>query len=180
MTPRPPYCVRSRGSALIFTLAALLVIALGALFTLRGVLTDAGLTGRFGERAKNVPASDLALQYLVTQIESRPAGQMLEIDAVGQPWYLATPLTAAPGPAYWTACENQPATSQDTCAAVPMPAGVSQTAWVFVEPTGRTDSYACNTRNLDAVYYDLWVHTVDSQGTVATNTEALYKLCVLD
>lgn len=168
---------RARGSALLFALAALLIIALGALFTLRGVLIDTGLTGRFGARAKDIPASDLALQWLVTQIEARTGEQPLEISAVGQPWYLATALQQPPTAAYWAACASGP-TSTDTCATVPMPAGVPQTAYVFAQPTGRIDPYGCNTRGIEAIYYDLWVHTVDDNGLVAADTESLYKLCL--
>ncbi|MHB8409463.1 MAG: hypothetical protein ACYDHY_15450 [Acidiferrobacterales bacterium] len=179
-TPSPVAVpARARGSALLFVLAALLIIALGTLFTLRGVLTDASLSGRFSARQKNIPASDLALQWLVSQIEAQASEQPLEIDAVGKPWFLSSPLTAPPSAQYWTSCANT-ATSTDTCAAVPLPSGVPQSAYVFAEPTGRVDAYACNTSKLEAIYYDLWVHTVDDNGAVATDTESLYKLCVLN
>ena len=39
-----------RGAILIYTLIALLLIFLGALFALRGGLTDTTLTDRFSER----------------------------------------------------------------------------------------------------------------------------------
>ncbi len=170
---------RARGSALIFTLAALLIIALGTLFTLRGVLTDASLESHFAARQKNIPASDLALQWLVSQIEAQTSEQPLEIDAAGKPWFLATARASPPDAQYWASCASG-VTSTDTCAEATMPAGVPQTAYVFAEPTGRTDPYACNTQGLEAIYYDLWVHTIDDNGAVSTDTESLYKLCALN
>ena len=61
---------RQRGAILVYALIALLLIFLGALFALRGGLTDTGLTDRFSERQKNTQASDLALQWISTQIGS--------------------------------------------------------------------------------------------------------------
>ncbi len=180
--PRSAYhgISRQRGSALLFALAALIIIFLGTLFTLRGALTDAGLTNRFSERQKNIQASDLAQQWVVSQIETSASQQPLEISGVGKQWYLSNPLSAPPGsatfPNYWTNCETGPS-STDTCAPVPMP-GVPEVAYAFVQPTGRTDPYACQTQGLVAIYYDVWVHTIIA-GSVATDTESLYKLCVL-
>ncbi len=168
---------RQGGSALLFALAALIIIFLGALFTLRGALTDAGLTNRFSERQKDVQASDLALQWVASQIEATTTQQPLEVSATGKSWYLAAPLTLPPTPQYWTTCTSG-STSTDTCAAVPMPSGVPEVAYAFVQPTGRTDPYGCDTQGLDAIYYDIWVHTVVA-GSVASDTESLYKLCVL-
>ncbi len=174
---------RQRGSALLFALVALLLVFLGAIFTLRGVLTDSGLTDRFSERQKDVQASDLALQWIVSQIAALGTTQALEISATGQPWYLSSPPVSPvptdwPLPAYWQTCSSTP-TSTDTCVSVPMPSGVPQSALVFVEPTGRVDPYACNTQGLTAIYYDVWIHTTDARGGVSANTESLYKLCVL-
>ncbi len=168
---------RQNGSALLFALAALIIIFLGTLFTLRGALTDAGLTNRFSERQKDVQASDLGLQWVVNQIETTTNEQPLEISAVGKSWYLGTALTAPPNAAYWTTCESN-STSTDTCAQVSMPSSVPEVAYAFVQPTGRTDPYGCNTQGLDAIYYDVWVHTVVAS-SVSADTESLYKLCVL-
>ena len=181
--PRSAYhgISRQRGSALLFALAALIIIFLGTLFTLRGALTDAGLTNRFSERQKNIQASDLAQQWVASQIKTTAMAneQPLEISGVGQQWYLSNPLSAPPGsnsfPNYWTNCETGPS-STDTCAPVPMP-GVPEVAYAFVQPTGRTDTSSCGTRQLIAMYYDIWVHTVIA-GSVATDTESLYKLCL--
>ena len=179
---------RQRGSALLFALVALLLVFLGAIFTLRGVLTDSGLTDRFSERQKDVQASDLALQWIANQIAILGTTQALEISATGKTWYLSSPPPPPvppppvppdwPPPAYWQSC-SLTSTSTDACVAVPMPAGVPQSALVFVEPTGRVDPYACNTQGLTAIYYDVWIHTTDARGGVSADTESLYKLCVL-
>ncbi|MHB8390695.1 MAG: hypothetical protein ACYDBH_14130 [Acidobacteriaceae bacterium] len=176
---------RQRGSALLFALVALLLVFLGAIFTLRGVLTDSGLTDRFSERQKDVQASDLGLQWIANQIAVLGTTQALEISATGQPWYLSSPpaspvATDWPPPAYWQTCANPGTrTSTDTCVSVPMPSSVPQSALVFVVPTGRVDPYACNTQGLTAIYYDIWIQTTDARGGVSADTEALYKLCVL-
>ena len=170
---------RQRGAILVYALIALLLIFLGALFALRGGLTDTGLTDRFSERQKNTQASDLALQWISTQIGTTGATSPLEVSATSQSWYLnVSPANAVtPTPDYWLTCINKP-TSTDTCAKATMPSGATQTAWVFVQPTGRTDTSACNTQGLTAVYYDVWVHTLDARGQVGTDTEAVYKLCI--
>ena len=62
---------RQRGSILLVSLVALLLLFIGALFTLRGVLTDTALTDAFNERQKATVASDLALQWAVSQIPRR-------------------------------------------------------------------------------------------------------------
>ena len=177
---RPP---SQRGAILIYTLIALLLIFLGALFALRAGVTDTTLTDRFSERQKNTQASDLALQWIVSQIGTTAVSAPLEVSAQGKAWFLdigaanAKPPTAA----YWATCMSG-STSSDTCAQATLttasPSNITQTAWVFVQPTGRTDSQACNTQGLTAVYYDIWVHTLDARQQVTTDTEAVYKLCV--
>jgi hypothetical protein len=141
------------------------------------------LTDRFSERQKNIQASDLALQWIVSQIGTYGTTQPLEVSAQGQPWFLGVqPANAvtpgvAPNASYWSTCMSA-ATSTDTCAQATLPTSATQTAWVFVQPTGRTDTTACNTLGLTAIYYDIWVHTIDARQQVATDTEAVYKLCI--
>lgn len=170
---------RQRGAILVYALIALLLIFLGALFALRGSLTDTGLTDHFSERQKNTQASDLALQWITTQIGTVGLTSPLEISATSQSWFLNVPAVDAvvPSQTYWLTCINNP-TSSDTCAQATLPTGTTQTAWVFVQPTGRTDTSACNTQGLTAVYYDIWVHTLDARQQVMTDTEAVYKLCI--
>ncbi len=170
---------RQRGAILIYSLIALLLIFLGALFALRGGLTDTGLTDRFSERQKNTQASDLALQWVSSQIASTGATSPLEISASSQTWYrpVAAASASVPDQQYWLTCINNPTTT-DTCAQATMPSGVTQTAWVFVQPTGRTDTSSCGSGGESAVYYDVWIHTLDARGQVGTDTEAVYRLCV--
>ncbi len=170
---------RQRGAILVYSLIALLLIFLGALFALRGGLTDTGLTDRFSERQKNIQASDLALQWISSQIASTGATSPLELSAGSQTWYrpVAAASASVPDQQYWLTCINN-ATTTDTCAQATMPTGTSQTAWVFVQPTGRTDTSSCGTSGESAVYYDVWIHTLDARGQVGTDTEAVYRLCV--
>ncbi len=150
-----------RGSVLLLSLIVLLLMFLGVLFTLRGVLTDTALTDSFSERQKDVQASDLALQWAVSQFKPL---MPLEINAAGQAWWRnVLPAQAQqPNSAYWKTCMAGPV-GTTTCAQATMPAGVTQTAWWFVQPTGITG------------YYDVWVHTIDARGQVFTDTESVYK-----
>lgn len=180
---RPPGGGASRqgGSILLVSLVALLLLFIGALFTLRGVLTDTALTDAFGERQKSTIASDLALQWVVGQIQATyqaSQGQVLEISAAGKPWFLSAAQPQVPTPAYWSGCQSQ-STATDTCAPVTLANGAPQKAWVFVQPTGRSDPSACgDTQSLTAWYYDIWVHTVDPRTQTGVDTESLFKLCV--
>jgi Tfp pilus assembly protein PilX len=182
---------RQRGSILLVSLVALLLLFIGALFTLRGVLTDTALTDAFNERQKATVASDLALQWAVSQIEATyqaSQGHVLEISAAGKPWFRpwsgnpAAPVNPSSQPAsqpnYWTTCENNPSSTY-VCAPVTLANSAPQKAWVFVQPTGRSDPSACgDTQSLIAWYYDIWVHTVDPRTQTGVDTESLFKLCV--
>lgn len=170
---------RQRGAITLFALVALLLIFLGALYTFRGSLLDTSLTDKASARQKDVQVSDLALQWLTQQMVSTSQGSPLETMATTQPWFLPAQASGAvtPTPAYWSACEQQ-STKTQTCAQAVMPSGVPQQAWVFVQPTGRTDPYGCNTSGFVALFYDVWVHVVDPRTNVAADTESLYKLCV--
>lgn len=59
-----------------------------------------------------------------------------------------------------------------------MPSDVTQSAWLFVEPTGRVDPYACSTQGFTAMYYDVWIHTLDQRGNLSADIEGIYKLCI--
>lgn len=163
------------GSILLVTLVALLLMFIGALFTLRGVLTDSALTDAFSQRQKDTQASTLALQALVQKIQqscSVNGGPVLQICGSGQPWMLLSPLTAPPTPAYWSACANG-STSSATCASISLANGAPQQAWGFVQWTGRSES--SNSQGITAWYYDVWIHTVDPRTHVAVDTESLYR-----
>ena len=172
---------RQRGSILLVSLVALLLLFIGALFTLRGVLTDTALTDAFNERQKATIASDLALQWTVSQIEATyqaSQGHVLEISAAGKPWFLSTAQPQVPDATYWSTCETNPSSTY-VCAPVTLANSAPQRAWVFVQPTGRSDPSACgDTQSLTAWYYDIWVHTVDPRTQTGVDTESLFKLCV--
>lgn len=167
------------GSILLFTLIALLLMFLGALYTFRGAMLDTGLTDKAAARQKDIQVSDLALQQITNTMLTTSAGSVLETSASGQPWFLSTQPSGAttPNAAYWQTCIASPSSTQ-TCAPISLPTSVPQQAWGFVQPTGRTDVYACHTQGLTAVFYDIWVHVVDPRTHVAADTESLYKLCV--
>lgn len=150
-----------RGSVLLLSLIILLLMFLGALFALRGVLTDTALTDSFSERQKDVQASDLALQWAVSQIKPLIP---LESNAPGQLWWRTVLPTQAqqPNQAYWSACMKKPV-GTTTCAQATMPNGTPQTAWWFAQPTSIAGDY------------DIWIHTIDARGKVFTDTESLYQ-----
>ncbi len=168
-----------RGSITLFALIALLLMFLGALYTFRGALLDTSLTDKAAMRQKDVQASDFALQWLTNQIVTTSQGQPLETAATSSAWFLpAQPGgLVTPNAAYWTACKSGGSTTQ-VCAQVTMPSGVSQQAWAFAQPTGRTDPYGCSSSAFVALFYDLWIHTQDPRTGVSADTESLYKLCI--
>ena len=168
-----------RGSVILVSMVILVLIALGALYTLRGVVQDTALADRFAQRQQSIQASDFALQWITNQVTQLGQTQMLEVSAAGQPWYQPTAgFTSFPGNSYWGRCIAGNSAS-GKCASVPMPASVGKQAWAFVEPTGRVDPYACSTQGFTAVYYDIWIHLLDPRTNLSTNVESLYKLCVL-
>ncbi len=185
---------RQRGSILLYSLVALLLMFLGVLFALRGSLNDTALTDHYSQRQKNLQASDLALQSILSTdlAPYAAAANELEVAASGQSWfYNAQPtqmVDAGNAPAYWRSCiatasggsssgSGWSGTTTPTCAKLPTLAG-GQTAWFFVQPTGVTDGAGCGTSGMTAVYYDIWIHTADPRSQVWADTESVYRLCV--
>ena len=166
-----------QGTITLFALIALLLMFLGALYTFRGDLIDTSLTDKAAVRQKNVQVSYMGLQWLTNQIMTASGGNPLEIFAQGQPWYLSTQNPITPNPQYWSDCRAG-WQANAVCASIPMPSGISQQAWGFVQPTGRVDPYACNSPTFTGMFYDVWIHVVDPRTGVAADTESLYKLCV--
>lgn len=166
------------GYILLVVLVALLLMLLGFLFFMRGTFSDAHMTGNVVQRYKDAQAGDLALQIMSSKIAQASNGSPLEITAASQPWYRnVAPGTTAPTAAYWSSCLNGP--SGSNCGQVSLPNGVLYTALAVVQPTGRTDPYACQVSKYTAVYYDLFIHTVEQNGNTSADTESVYKLCVL-
>ena len=165
------------GYILLVVLVALLLMLLGFLFFMRGTFSDAHMTGNVVQRYKDAQASDMALQIMSNKISQASSGSPLEITAASQPWYRnVAPGTAAPTAAYWSSCLN--GSSGSNCWQVPLPNNIPYTALAVVQPTGRTDTYACQVTGYTAVYYDLFIHTVEQNGNTSADTESVYKLCV--
>ena len=192
--PVLPSPKHQRGSVLLYALVALLLIFLGALFALRGSVDDTTLTDHFSQRQKNLQASDLALQTVLSSdlAPYAAAARELEVAATNQSWFFNTTpgqmVDTSNVAGYWASCiaaansASAPAsgsgwsgTPTATCAALPTLAG-GQSAYFFVQPTGRSDSSGCGTS--PAVYYDIWIHVGDPRGQVWTDTESVYRLCV--
>ena len=173
-----PHRDSQAGYILLVVLVALLLMLLGFLFFMRGTFSDAHMTGNVVQRYKDAQASDMALQIMSNTIAQASNGSPLEITAASKPWYRnVSPGTAAPTAAYWSSCLNGP--SGSNCGQVPLPNGVPYTALAVVQPTGRTDTYTCQVTGYTAVYYDLFIHTVEQNGNTSADTESVYKLCVL-
>lgn len=179
VAPRASWTVPPRknqtGYILLVVLVGLLLMLLGFLFFMRGTFSDAHMTGNVVQRYKDAQASDMALQMLDNTIAATSGGRPLEITAANQPWYRAvSPGTGAPGPTYWSSCLG--AASGSNCGQISLPNG-GYTALAVVQPTGRTDPYACQVSGYTAVYYDLFIHTTEQNGNTSADTEAVYKLC---
>lgn len=169
---------RQAGYILLVVLVALLLMLLGFLFFMRGTFSDAHMTGNVVQRYKDAQASDMALQIMSDTIAKASNGSPLEITAASQPWFRnVAPGTTAPNAAYWSSCVG--GATGSNCGQVSLPTGVPYTALAVVQPTGRTDPYACQISKYTAVYYDLFIHTVEQNGNTSADTESVYKLCVL-
>ncbi len=173
-----------RGSILFFTLVVMLLLFLGAAYTLRGAITDSGLTDSFSERQKNIATSDLATQMIASLIATTAAVQPLEISAASQPWFINPGVGnfIQPTPSYWATCMAGADASHKCHQLSGLPSSISQTVWFFVQPTGQSDASACqaqtSSQSFIALYYDVWVHTIDARGRAPADVESVYKLCV--
>ncbi len=172
---------RARGYVLLLVLIALLVLLLGALFTLRTTLLQTVMTGNTLQRQKDVQGSDLALrlvEQLIVQTSQASDGQALEYAANGKSWFYVpatTPWTPPTYSGYWSTCSST-STTQPCASVANMPSGY--TASFVVVPTNQpTDPYACQSTGYTAVYYDIFIHTSESSGATGANTETVFKLC---
>ncbi|MBV8469988.1 MAG: hypothetical protein JOY60_09040 [Burkholderiaceae bacterium] len=168
----------------LFTMTALLF---GALFTMRGTILQTVMAGNTLQHQKNQQASDMALRLVENLIitTSQGAGSTpLEISAgAGQPWYY-TPTTTpwtVPSTTFWSSCI---AASQ--CGSIANVPNGYQVYAVVVPSNLPVDPYNCGTSGLTAVYYDIFLSTMEpnfsSSGTAATTssvTESIFKLCVV-
>lgn len=183
-----------QGYVMLLTLITLLVLLFGVLFTMRGTLLQTVMTGNTMQRQKDVQASDLALRLMQQTIiqTAQSAGTVpLEIAASGKPWFYIPANTGSPwtvpgtgtAATYWQTCQT--ANTCDTVANAasslsPPPPNLAAgyTALVTVVPTNQpVDAYACANTGYTANYYDIFLHTVEANGTTAANTETVFKLC---
>lgn len=172
---------KQMGEALILTLLVLVVLYLGFLYTMRYVMSDAQMAGNNLALQKNAQSADIALRKLEDVIYQASNLVPLEISATVQPWYRqVAPGTPGPDAAYWKACLGN-ASSADRCGAVAVAIGNTAlpfTAWAVVQPTGRTDAYACEVGTLTALYYDVFIYIQESSAATSAATETVIKLCV--
>lgn len=189
---------RERGYVLLLTLIALVVLLLGALFTLRGNLLQNVMTGNTAQRQKNVQVGDLALrqvqQVLISTIQS--ANTALDISAAGQPWFYTPttnpwPLPGAQSGAnanFWNVClANKTCDTLSDMASTlspPPPAVTDGNGNVYqilvtVTPTFRpSEQSACNGNStLWASYYAVFMNIREANGTTAANIQSVIKLC---
>lgn len=195
------------GYVLLLTLIALVVLLFGVLFTLRGDLLQNVMTGNTAQRQKDVQVGDLALrqvqQALIATVQ-KGGNQVLDVAAHGQPWfftppagvmpasapfYASPPGTAGAYPGFWASCQsnNQCAPLSSVVSvlnpappAIVGPGGQPYQVLVSVWPTNLpTNAYACGTTGYTASYYAIYLHIVEPNGTTATNTQSVIKLCTL-
>ncbi len=176
-----------RGDALILTLLTLLVLGLGFLVSVRTVAVEAQLAGNNLARQKAAQVSDVALRNLESTIQTTADGTALELVGAAQPWYRDVAAgTAAPNTTYWSTCLGN-ANSSRRCAAVAVAVAgkaLPYTALAVVQPTGRkADTFSCGIGQVGSgseqagLYYDIFIHVVETAGTAASTTETVYKLC---
>jgi len=196
-----------RGYVLLLTLITLVVLLFGVLFTLRGDLLQNVMTGNTAQRQKDVQVGDIALrqvqQALIATIQNG-GNQVLDVAAHGQPWFFTPPAGSMPAsapfyasppgtpnayPGFWTNCQgnNQCAPLSSVVSVLnPAPPAIAATGGqpyrilVSVWPTNQpTNAYACGTTGYTASYYAIYLHIVEPNGTTATNTQSVIKLCTL-
>lgn len=173
---------RQRGMILIMTLVSLAVCMLGLVYAMRDTIINAQASSNSLAKQKAVQSSDIALRTFEALILNTYGGQPLEISADAQPWWRDVAAgTAVPDAAYWAAClGNTDETKR--CGQITLKVGdemLPYTALVVAQPTGRTDSRACELGDYMAVYYDLHVRLVEASGLTQVSAETVYKVCTL-
>jgi Tfp pilus assembly protein PilX len=181
---RAPFAPRAqRGDIMLVTMVFLLVCLLGLLVSMRDGVVQTVMTGNHLARQRDVQVADVALRTLENQMSIYSGGQDLKLSALGQAWWRDVPAgTLAPSGTYWDSCLG----SSDTtarCGSVTVAVNgttLPYTAYAVVQPTGRYDSTSCDLGTqgqFTAVYYDVFVHLQESNGTTAVDTETVYRLC---
>ncbi len=182
---------RQQGYVLLLSLLSLLVLLFGVLFTMRGTLLQTVITGNTLQRQKDVQASDLVLrkvqQVIINTVQG--AGNVpLEVAASGKPWFYVPNASSTawtvPGSSaaatYWSATSASGCYANKTCDTISdMDSSVSgYDALVTVVPTNLpVNPYSCQTSSYIASYYDIFIHTVEANGSTGASTETVFKLC---
>ena len=179
------------GDVLLFVLFAMLIILLGALYSMRGLFDDTVAAGNDLQRTKNIQAGDMALALAHKTVVNTLGGQngsvALQIAAEGQTWFFnpggtaAWPAPGTPGSAnetYWLECTN--GSSTKPCFSLAnMPGGY--TARMIIVPTNQpSDPGVCNTTGYAAIFYNIFINVKESNGLASANVESVYMQCVLD
>ena len=171
---------RQRGDILLIVMVFLLVSLLGLVVSMREGIVSTLMGGNNLARQRDVQVSDVATRQVEGMILATYAGMPLQISAGGQTWMrMVSGGTAAPDAAYWDACLGNADTTKRCAAVTPTVNSVAlgYTALVVVQPTGRTDSNSCQLAQLQATFYDVFVHVKESNGVTSSNTETVYRLC---
>lgn len=182
LKPFTPGPRRHRGEVLFITIVLLLVIFLGFLYMTRQLMTQAQLAGNTVASQRNAQVADLVLRRIDNIITTSNGGMPLELAMAGQAWYRqVTAGTAAPNAAYWRSClGNSDAALR--CGSLPVnldTTSLPYSSLVVVQPTGRTDQFACGMSLFRAVYYDVYIQVSEQNGATAAVTHSVYRLCTL-
>lgn len=166
-----------RGDILLFTLLLLLLLLLGALTASREGITTTWLIGNTVTRNKDVHVADIALRLVERTMGNTASGTPLEFVASAQSWYHdVAPGTSPPTDAFWVTC-----LSSGTCASTAVTvngSAVPYTALWYTQPTGTSDTTTCPLAQYNrAMYYDVFVHVLESNGTTAATTETITRVC---
>jgi len=178
------------GYTLLLVLFTMTVLLFGALFTMRGTILQTVMTGNTLQHEKNLQASDMALRLVENLIitTSQNAGSTpLEIAAgAGQPWYYTPPTSpwTIPSSTFWLQCIGS-----GQCGSIANVPGGYQVYATVVPSNLPVDPYNCGTAGMTAVYYDIFLLTMEpnftsvvANATAATTssvTESIFKLCVV-
>jgi hypothetical protein len=176
---------RQRGDIMLVTLVFLLVLLLGLLVSMRDGIVTTTMTGNNLVRQKDVQLGDVGLGVLLSTIQTTSAGQTLELTASTQPWWRSVAAgTAPPSGSYWDNCASETTSSATSCGVITLPPGpdglaLPYVAYGVVQPTSAGDSTTCPFTQYNlAVYYVLYVHVKEVNGSTAANSETIYRLCV--
>mgnify|MGYP000098875415 CR=1 FL=1 len=173
---------KARGEVLFITIVLLLVIFLGFLYMTRHLMTEAQLAGNAVASQRNAQVADVVLRRIDNTITTTNGGMPLELSMAGQAWYRQVGAgTAAPTAAYWASCLGN-ADAGQRCGSVNVNVvntALPYSALVVVQPTGRTDQFACGMSLFRAVYYDIYIQVSEQNGSTSAVTHTVYRLCTL-